>query len=391
MEQIDNHASIAPSSAFQIVPCPGSILAQSGFPEEESEASKVGTASHWVGSSILQAFKNGNGSLLSSSFIDKTAPNGVIITEEMADGADMFIIHVLSIAQKYGLLQQMHIEERVNIPQVHPTECWGTPDAWLYDKENGVIYISDYKFGHRYVNVFENWQLICYALGALNSAVPDYTGRQDQHIKIVMTVAQPRYYRADPIRSWEVSASDLRGHTNQLQAAAAEALGPNPTLRPGPHCRDCRARHSCEGAQKAAMASIDISQNIQLIDYPAAALGTEIDMLKRAQDAIKFRLTGMEAAAIARINAGEIIPGVGLKNQPGRLNWDKPVSEVTAMGSLFGVDLSAAPAAITPTQAIKKGVDATVINQYSTRKSSLTLVTDTAEQAKRIFGKTTGD
>lgn len=380
------HASIAPSSAYQLVPCPGSLQAQAGFLEEESQDTKEGTASHWVAGNVLIAFKQGGSGLLCSSYIGQTAPNGVIITEEMADGAQMFVTHVLSIAQEHGLLRSMYVEERVDIPQIHPTDCWGTPDVWMNDKANNTIYLPDYKYGHRYIDEFENWQLIFYDLGVLS-----VIGR-DQDIKIINTIVQPRYYKEKPIRSWTIQAHDLQPFADKARKSAALALGSNPPITPGPHCRDCLARCDCVGAQKAAMASIDISQQLELTKYPAAALGTEIVMLERAADAINFRLTGKQAEAEQRIKSGEQIPGLGLKETQSNLKWDKPVAYVFVLGDLFKLNLRKEPVPCTPTQAIKKGVDESVIKQYASRtKTGLKLVTDTNKLARKIFGNTTGD
>lgn len=383
-----NHAIISPSSNYRMVPCPGSVKAQQHFPEtEDTEESKNGTASHWVGSKVLQAYKSGSGEILHTAYIGRTAPNGVIITDEMAEGAESYIIEVLRVAQRCGGLKSLYIEERVDIPQIHASLSWGTPDAWIYDRVNGIVYIFDYKYGHRFVEVYENWQLISYTLGVLNLVLGDYTGLADQNIKVAMCLVQPRYFQSDTVRYWEVMASDLRAHTNILKMAAENALSDNPTIESGDHCRDCRARHSCEASQRAAMASIDIAQGITLVEYPAAALGVEIELLQRAFNAIKFRLTGLETHALTRIKKGESIPGLRATETYSRLSWGKSVQEIKMLGDLMGIDLAGKPTVITPTQAIKKGIDENVIKGYSDRtKTGLKLDINTGEFAKRIFG-----
>lgn len=388
MGKNNEHAIIAPSSNDVMVQCPGSVKAQQIVPElEESQESKDGTATHWVGSSVLLAYKlSGSGESIDPyAYVDKTAPNGVIITEEMAEAAEVYTMEVLKVAQRCGGLQAMHIEERVNIPQVHDSLSWGTPDCWIYDKANGIIYIFDFKYGHRYVEIENNYQLVSYSLGAMLEVYTNYNGIQDQHINIHMCVVQPRYFRADPVRYWEVKGSDLRAHANIMRGAAENALSDNPTIQSGPKCRDCNARHTCEGAQRAAMASIDIAYEMSLVEYPAAALGTEIEMLQRAADAIKFRLSGMEAIALTRIKNGEVIPGLKAQSKLSRQNWNKPASEIVALGGLFGIDLSK-PTTITPLQAIAKGIDDAVISRYSGRtQGALQLVKSDTDLAKKIF------
>ncbi len=381
------HAIIAPSANDVMVQCPGSVKAQQTVPElEESQESRDGTASHWVGSSVLIAYKRNTGDIDPYSYIDKTAPNGVIITDEMAEAAELYIMEVLKVAQRCGGLQSMYIEERVDIPQIHDSLSWGTPDCWIYDKANGILYIFDFKYGHRYVEIENNYQLVSYALGVMALVFHNYNGIQDQHINVSMCVVQPRYFRADPVRYWNVKGSDLRAHANIMRAAAENALSDNPTIQSGPKCIDCNARHTCEGAQRAAMAGIDIAYEMSLVEYPAAALATEIEMLERAADAIKFRLSGMQAIALTRIKSGEHIPGLKAQSKLSRQNWNKPAAQVLVLGKMFGIELSK-EATITPTQAIAKGIDATVINQYSGRTNgALQLVKSDSELAKKIFG-----
>ena len=64
----------------------------------------------------------------------------------------------------------------------------------------------------------------------------------------------------------------------------------------------------------------------------------------------------------------------------------KPVDEVISLGDLFGHDLRKPAEPITPKQAIKLGVDAAVIKEYSiTPKTGIRVVPDNDNKAKQVF------
>jgi hypothetical protein len=57
------------------------------------------------------------------------------------------------------------------------------------------------------------------------------------------------------------------------------------------------------------------------------------------------------------------------------------------MGELMGVDLKAQPTTVTPKQAIKAGLDESIIATFSeTPESGITLVADDGTAARKIFG-----
>ena len=82
---------LAPSSAAQWAYCAASptMTLQHGLPDKPEDTAD-GTAAHWVCSETLLSFKDNSESVrLPHSFVGEIAPNGVVITEEMADGAQM--------------------------------------------------------------------------------------------------------------------------------------------------------------------------------------------------------------------------------------------------------------------------------------------------------------
>jgi hypothetical protein len=269
------------------------------------------------------------------------------------------------------------------MPYIH-AECWGTPDAWIYKTDENTLYVFDYKHGFRYVDVFENWQLIAYTCGILDAL--GINGHSDQHLTVVMRVVQPRaYHRDGPVREWRVKASELRPYFNKLAMAAGAALSPNPQCVPNPECLDCKARHACPALQQDAYRSAQLSHASLPVEMPAAAVGLELHFLRGAAKRLGARIAGLEQQAEALIGRGEYVPFSAMLPTAGRSAWAKPISEVLALGALYGVTLTK-PATITPTQAIKAGLPAEVVTMYSETKRGLALGADDGKQARKVFG-----
>lgn len=375
-----DHADLAPSAAPQWVYCAGSVKAQKQHPQGDTDDTREGEASHWVCSEVLLSFKTSP--ISAKSFIGKTAPNGVIIDEEMVEAADEYIFIVLKTAQKYGLMKALRIEERVKIDRVHK-DNWGTTDTRAFDSTSNTLFIFDYKYGHRYVDVYENWQLVDYGIGAID----EITNVSDLDITVVFVIVQPRCFHGEgPVTQWVVNAADLRAQANILKAAAEAALGDNPTMTTGNHCLDCSANHVCDGAAKAAGAAMDIARApLSLTEHTSHSISVELSMLKRAETALKARITGLEAEVESKILKGVLIPGWTVRNGKGRKKWNKSTAEVLALGAMFKKNLGK-DALITPTQAIKLGIDESVINNYSVVPStSFKLVKDDGSKARQVF------
>jgi hypothetical protein len=240
MRVSETHSILAPSAAHRAVSCPFSVTAERRFPETEADrdAAVEGTTAHWVLAELLRGTGHAVGTV---------APTGYPIDADMIDAAMMVVEDIeIELAGTGGTPQQGAIEQSVRIPQVHE-ECFGTPDYFIWSAPDHLL-LYDFKYGHRIVDVFENWQLIDYTNGAAHRRG---AGMLDSNFDVKVKIAQPRaYHREGPIRSWEFNYFAIRGLTRMRRDAAREALSPNPRAIPGDHCRDCRARHDCEALQR---------------------------------------------------------------------------------------------------------------------------------------------
>ena len=371
------HSILPPSGAAAWRRCGLWVAMNQAFPQADTPETMEGHAAHWVFAEMLAGRPVSEG---------MQAPNGVFITDEMIEGAELVVDTVRARIPAGTVL---HVEEPVAIARIH-AQCWGTPDIWAF---YGVtLEVIDYKFGHRFVDEYENDQGVAYTAGILDhlaETLGKAPGLLDQAVKVNFTVVQPRcFYKGAPVRTWSVMASDLRAHINQLANAAGVALAPNPPAVTNSECTDCPGRHACPALQQAAYHDAEFAVRSSPVELPPAAASLELRMLERSLERLQARVEGMREAVATYIRQGHAVPFHRAEQGYGRQQWTMPTEQVLAMGQLMGVDLSK-PGVKTPKQAIKSGVDEAVIKAYSvTPLGSLKLVPDNPADARRVFGTT---
>jgi hypothetical protein len=349
------------------------------YPELEQGAEAMeGTAAHWVFEEMLFNRPIAEGMV---------APNGVSVTEEMLEGGEVYAAAVSEAYQSLASVSHYFIERRVMIPRVHENN-WGTPDTWIFGHNptsgRAKLVVLDYKFGHEFVEVFENWQLVDYTCGLLDELGID--GIADQLTDVEFVVVQPRsYHRDGPVRTWRTTASNLRGHFNKLRGAAEAAHMPKPIATPSAACKHCPGRHACEALQRSAYEAADMAFHSAPHEMSPEAAGLELRMLLRAQARLAARISGHSEQIEHVLRTGGRNPYFQLEQTLGRLGWARPVQEILELGKLCGADLSK-PQAITPTQA-KKLIDPALVDLYSERgNAGLKLEPANNSQARKVFG-----
>jgi len=401
---MSSHARVAPSSLWLTVACNYSLPLQETVPplpptDEEAE----GTAAHWV----ARRYIAGYGHELPAGAKFHSEGREWTVTDDMFSGAKLYE-RALG-----GVHPDLRIEEHVTVPRVHEL-CDGTPDAsrfyldareaWEVCPENvpldrftyghiRVLRVGDYKFGHRYVDAFENFQLGAgYASGLmdrhrLNDSDPD--------LYVEVIIVQPRNYHPDGhVRRWIVRAIDLRPLVNIAYNAAHAALGALPTARTGDHCLDCKARHACKVLQVNTAHLADFSQTGERVELPAWAIGQELTIVRDAIKRLEARETGLAAQAESYLRAGQAVPFYHM--EPGRtvLTYfdDVRADELVGLGDLVNIELRRTLALkdkiVTPTQAIQLGIDEAVMSSYAHRpRGKLKLARDNSVTARKVFLK----
>jgi hypothetical protein len=381
-EGAEAHSIAAPSSLHQIVQCPGSIAMQRPFPEtrdsESAQAAAEGTAAHWAMAEQMAGRQ---------PRVHDRAPNGVFLTDEMIEAADLICEDVRKTVEPYGMsLASCITEVPVGISRIHPL-CWGTPDVrvWLPTPVRSTLVVWDLKFGFRNVSAFENHQLVAYSVGCI-----EQTRMSDLDVQVVNRIVQPRsYHRDGPVREWRYVASDVRALVNIMHMAVTEALGDNPRTNVGPACRDCRGAHACETLQRAGEAAMDKAGAAMPHVLDPVPLGVELRNVTRLFKLLQARKDALEEQAKALARGGARIPHFKVESSVGRQVWKRPEPEVIALGQMLGLDLAKPPSAITPQQAIARGFNEQLASSYIERKTgALTLVPDDGSELRRIFSTT---
>lgn len=363
---------LRPSAAGTWVRCHGFVRMTADVstlvPGEDNTVQLEGTAGHWAAHQASQGI---------SVPLGTTAPNGVMIDDELLDGVDMH----LDVVRSWGAQAAPRFEQALHCRRVHQ-ECGGTADVVGYDPLRRILHICDLKFGYRIVQVSENWQMIAYAAGAM-----DFYGVKDLETTVQFTIVQPRAsHRDGPVRVHTVPAAFLRNQINVLHNAANAAMGDDPKCIPNPGCPNCGARHRCVAAQEAAGAVMENASDATPHDLPFPAAEAELVRLKWAAEIVGARITGLEQQVMHSIKRGAISRHYGLTQSVGRLAWRDGVEpQVMATAKLFGASITKPAQLITPTQA-KQKLPAGIVDGLSHRPpGAMKLVQQDASTWRKIF------
>jgi len=364
------HSLLSPSSYGRLAHCRAAPTMEHDYPGEDTQASREGTAAHAYAYGLMTgAFVPSVGALHSET--------GLEYTQEMADAAQLYAD---DIASTLGPQWRDHVrlEQRVDLDNLHP-EAFGTPDALaVYPK---YIYCWDYKFGHMYVDAFENWQMI----GYVSKFVEALSSDDEMTTRVTLTVVQPRNFHPDgPIRRWTVWAWELRPYINLLKGWLAEAMHPDVKATPHPDaCLYCSARPQCVALRNAAYAVMDYARTKQAVKLQPHELGIELGRIQDMEQLLKAYRTGLEEETEGALRHGVAVPGYTMA--PGRsvLQWNVPPELLADLGDAIWKPREP----ITPTQARdRKLLAPELLDAYATRPAGalkLTRVDHTL--AKKVF------
>lgn len=382
---MSDHAFLAPSSAHIWGPggCAYHPTMAAAYPAtDDSLEAREGTAAHHLLAMRLL------GVVVEVGELD---PDGTPITAEMAECTDRFALDVEALRKAYPDIEE-RTEERVRMPSVH-RDNWGTADWFAISRQARKIWLKDFKFGHRYVDAWENWQLADYLLGV----VDHFMLTEFRDFTADLAIYQPRCYHPDgPVKTWELAGPRFVDIGAQLAGAAAEATSRNPQMRSGPYCGDCSGATKCPAFTRAGGNAIDVSLRGSPHEMDAAARGTFRTMIAAAAERLKGMATGLDAEIERDARVGKPTPGWELKPGQPRLDWTAPMEDVYSLGVAMDVPLFMATpygkgetilvGPITPTQAIKAGIDEAVILEYAKRPpAALKVVQSDKTHAAKAF------
>lgn len=365
--------------------CAGSVKLQaSHIPPvgDRNESKEEGKTCHKLSMRMINMFANPQGDAPNVGEIDS---NGVVITEEFYQFAKEYVNDVFGYCNPERILSNVQVESSLPADWIKEGQIIN-PDAWVHNEAKKELVVWDAKFGHGIVEVFENWQLLIGAICATGQI-----GGMDSVDTIRLRIVQPRAFHQDGIiREWVLTSQELQEYYNQIWVGSNTALSPNATCNSGGHCKYCPARHACGTLQQNVYNAIDCADNAASVSLQGDNLSNEIRLLRHSKTLIDARLSGLEAQASAELKAGGSLAHFSLDQTYGRKKWNKdiPAESLFMMGDLMNVDIRKPQEPITPSQAIKKGIDENVISGYSfTPSGGLKLVEKDVSKARQIFKK----
>lgn len=332
------HASIPPSGAPIWGHCSGYLSVMHKAGDFDTDATRAGTASHWVFSeSIIQ-------NLDPEDFIGLADPDGTIVDESMAKGAESMVDMVRKDLDRYpgGVL---YVEQRVHMPDIHP-DNWGTFDYAYIVPAIKLVILGDYKHGHLEVSPERNLQLVDYLKGLEN-----FVGHTFDGWRIDLKICQPYAYSPHgPVKVWQANRADIVPLWVQLSEQAHSA----PHMTVGAHCKYCPIVGRCSAARKAGYSVISyVQQPFEVDTMDGADLEAERDLLAVGKRLLEARMEDIEEQIFNRLRKGETGMGLTIRTTAGRAKWKEKESVVIVALKSVGLDVSK-EAAITPTQAKDK-------------------------------------
>jgi hypothetical protein len=325
------------------------VAAEAANPKGDTASSREGTAAHWVWHEVLRG-----AAPTCRSLIGHRAPNGVVIDERAAQGAQCFVDEIRAVVPA-DRLHEVQLEAPLLHHGVH-TENGGTPDAFWVDTAAHTLYVWDYKHGYREVTPLSH-QIVNYALMALpNRSRVNYPYDDEwlQALNVSLRVVQPFCYhkQGGVVEEWRGTAADLAPVWKKLRMKAKQA-DELPLFTPGQHCRDCSAVGKCPAVRKLTNMLHDMTEKAGPLDEMAPAeMAVELRHLEKLAPVLKDRIEALEASLIDAVQRGDVSAGLVLANVPGRGDdWTAPFEQVVALTSMFGVEATK-PVLKTPKQVI---------------------------------------
>lgn len=297
------HARFSPSGSKRAIMCPGSIRMQEGLPNTSSVFADEGTAAHQLSEHCLKTGKDPAEFL--DCFVNLGVPETDMISDEtvgdrsfkvddeMVDGVQTYLDTCREVISLSSPDLEYAFEQWVDLSNIAGMEG-GTADFASYDPVTKRLTVIDLKYGKGTpVEVPENTQLLCYALGVVNR----YHNRGIGDVELI--VVQPRCPHAEgPVRRWETDAVTLLEFEHDLATAALATEAPDAPLVAGEWCKFCKAEAFCE-AKRARVLDIASAEFGPYDDQPTLPVVTQMapDELARV-----LRLRHEIASWMARVD-----------------------------------------------------------------------------------------
>lgn len=281
-----SHAILSASSSDRWLHCPPSARLCETYEDKGSDYAREGTCAH-----ALCEFK-----LQKALGMDADDPTEHLdfYSEEMEDCANgyaTYVLEQLEAAKETCPDPVILIEQRVDFSR-WVEQGFGTADLLLI--ADGTLQVIDYKHGLGVlVDAFENPQMMCYALGALE--LFDDIFDIDT---VSMTIYQPRRQN---ISTYEIPKDDLYRWADEVLKPTAElAFAGDGNFLCGEWCGFCKAKNECRAR---AEANLKLAQHD--FKLPPLLTDTEIDILLSKVDELISWASDLKEYAFQKALSGK--------------------------------------------------------------------------------------
>ena len=328
-----SHVTLSPSKRFQFSACPGSVREQAKYPDQGSGTAAVdGTHSHTL---LDTCIKTG---LWPDAFNGQTLKDHegeFVVDKSRADRVKVAVDYVCNVSPPGArVLAESRVEPEWLIGR---KDMGGTVDIQIH--ADRVLELIDYKDGINDAWVSAVMQMEQYAVGVLAGFKLPVNG--DYPFDTVrLTVIQPKLAMrgGDAIRSKNYSTREILDMIPVLVKEAAATDAPDAPLVPGEsQCKYCRAKGSCSALAGNVMKEIGVMfQPVQQVEMSVQAANKDpntmsdqqIREIMEAAPLMRQLLDGVEAEALRRFQAGQVIPGFKAVYGRGSRAWSLAEDEM---------------------------------------------------------------
>ena len=307
---MSEHSLFSPSSAHRWLVCTASLERCKGIPESTSEHAEEGTRAH-----ALAAVKLNGGTVGSEE-----------IPQEMQDATDTYVANLKRIST--GAVETF-VEVKVDLLRVlGVVGAVGTADFIAVLPTE--LQVHDLKYGKGVaVKAEGNWQMILYALGALQH-LDDLAADCIEQIRMV--IHQPRI-QEEP-EEWTIPIKELLCYRTGIQERMKVILNGYTKYVPGEkQCRWCPAKGECEALAK--FSTDNVLEDFEDVSTAIAAIPTltpeKVVSIYSNLELITEWVKAFKEHLMSQMLQGKKFPGLKLvAGRAGNRQWsdEKAVEEV---------------------------------------------------------------
>ena len=343
-----SHVTLSPSKRYQFAACPGSVREQAKFPDGDSGPAAIdGTHTHTL---LDTSIKTG---MPPDAFVGQTLKDhegDFVVDEGRATRAKVAFDYVMSRREELGMATII-AESRVE-PEwlLGRKDMGGTVDVQI--RGSSVLEIIDYKDGMNDAWDSAIMQMEQYALGVLAGYKLPVNG--DYPVQSIrLTVIQPKlaFKGIAAVRSKDYTVREILDMIPVLVREAAATDAPDAPVVPGEsQCKYCRAKGSCSALASNVMKEIGaMFQPVQQVEVsvqvankdPNTMTDQQIREIMEAAPLMRQLLDGVEAEALRRFQAGQVIPGFKAVYGRGSRAWSLSEEEMADRLIKMGIPKSA--------------------------------------------------